>query len=47
MNDTTPTEAIQLDLGIGDAFALIRLNSLRIFFRMRVASNMMAVMLSI
>jgi len=46
VNNITRTEAIQLELGIGDAF-LIRLSSLRISFRMRVPSNMIAIMLII
>jgi hypothetical protein len=41
----TPTGAIRLDAIIGDAFSI--LNSLRISFRMRVASNMTGVVLTI
>jgi hypothetical protein len=44
VNNITGTEAIHLDLGIDDA-SLLRLNSLRIFFRMRVAIKTMAVKL--
>jgi hypothetical protein len=36
MKNVTGIKAIQLDLGIGDACALIRLNSLRIFVRMAI-----------
>jgi hypothetical protein len=36
VKNVTGIQAIQLELGIGDAFAWIRLNSLRIFVRMAI-----------
>jgi hypothetical protein len=39
VNNITRAEAIQLHVGIGDAFGLIRLNSLLISCRKRVSSK--------